>query len=219
MKKSFKRFACAALSLMMASTLAVEYGLKLAKDDTLASAATTTTNSDAKLKNVTGKFDTSKIVEENFNDSVLRTEDLAPKYETRTVMVTLSGKPLADLADGEPVDEYVQSFAGEMAAIDLANEQSAFLRALSKKGIPYMLERNYDTVINAVAIEVDTKYVKDIKEMSGVKSAVITTAYAEPKTVTNYATGSSVVTNETDVYATGIYDSSANMRRSMVQAR
>ena len=208
MKKSFKRFACAALSLMMASTLAVEYGLKLAKDDTLASAATTTTNSDAKLKNVTGKFDTSKIVEENFNDSVLRTEDLAPKYETRTVMVTLSGKPLADLADGEPVDEYVQSFAGEMAAIDLANEQSAFLRALSKKGIPYMLERNYDTVINAVAIEVDTKYVKDIKEMSGVKSAVITTAYAEPKTVTNYATGSSVVTNETDVYKTGIYDSS-----------
>ena len=209
MKKSVKRIACATLSLMMASTLALEYGLKLAKDDAVANAATTTTtDSDVKLKNVTGQFDTSKIVEENFNDSVLRAEDVAPKYETRTVMVTLSGKPLADRAKGEAVSDYVQSFAGEMAAIDIANEQSAFLRALSKKGIPYTLERDYDTVINAVAIEVDTKYVKDIKEMSGVKSAVITTAYAEPKTVENYAVGSGVVTNETDVYKTGIYDSS-----------
>ena len=208
MKKSVKRIACAALSLMMASTLALEYGLKLSKNDAIANAATTTTDSGAKLKNVTGQFDTSKIVEENFNDSVLRVEDVAPKYETRTVMVTLSEKPLADRAKGEKLSEYVQSFAGEMAAIDVANEQTAFLRALSKKGIPYTLEREYDTVINAVAIEVDTKYVKDIKEMSGVKSAVITTAYAEPKTVENYAVGSGVVTNETDVYKTGIYDSS-----------
>jgi len=210
MKKSVKRLACAALSLMMASALAVEYGLEVAKDSAVANAATsTTTNSDAKLKNVTGQFDTSKLVEENFNDSVLRAEDVAPKYETRTVMVTLSGKPLADRAKGESVSEYVQSFAGSMAAIDVANEQTEFLQALTKKGIPYTLERNYDTVINAVAIEVDTKYVKDIKEMAGVKSAVITTAYAEPKTVENYAVGSGVVTNETDVYKTGIYDSSA----------
>lgn len=212
MKKSVKRIACATLSLMMASSLAVEYGLRLWKNDATASAAaaatTTETDSNVKIKNVTGQFDTSKLVEENFNDSVLRAEDVAPKYETRTVMVTLSGKPLADCAKGETVSDYVQSFAGKMAAIDIANEQSEFLRALSKKGIPYTLEREYDTVINAVAIEVDTKYVKDIKEMSGVKSAVITTAYAEPKTVENYAVGSGVVTNETDVYKTGIYDSS-----------
>ena len=109
MKKSVKRIACAVLSLMMASTLAAEYGLKLAKDSAVANAATTATtiDSDVKLKNVTGQFDTSKIVEENFNDSVLRAEDVAPKYETRTVMVTLSGKPLADLADNEKVSDYV----------------------------------------------------------------------------------------------------------------
>ncbi len=210
MKKSVKRIACATLSLMMASTLALEYGLKLAKNDAVNAATTvTTTDSNAKLKNVTGKFDTSKIVEENFNDSVLRAEDVAPKYETRTVMITLSGKPLADRAKGEPIDEYVQSFGGEMAAIDIANEQAAFLRALDKKDIPYTLEREYDTVINAVAIKMDTQYVKAVKEMAGVQSAVITTAYAEPKTVENYAAGSGVVTNETDVYKTGIYDSSA----------
>ncbi len=210
MKKSVKRIACATLSIMMASTLALEYGLKLAKNGAVNAATTvTTTDSNAKLKNVTGKFDTSKMVEENFNDSVLRVEDVAPKYETRTVMVTLSGKPLADRANGEPVDEYVQSFGGEMAAIDIANEQFAFLRALDKKGIPYTLEREYDTVINAVAVKMDTQYVKAVKEMAGVQSAVITTAYAEPKTVENYAVGSGVVTNETDVYKTGIYDSSA----------
>ena len=208
MKKSVKRIACAVLSLMMASTLAAEYGLKFAKDSAVANAATTTTtDSDVKLKNVTGQFDTSKIVEENFNDSVLRAEDVAPKYETRTVMVALSGKPLADLADHEKVSDYVQSFGGRVAAADIASEQTEFLRALSKKGIPYTLERQYDTVINAVAITMDTKYVKDVKEMEGVKSAVITTSFAEPKTVENYAVGSGVVTNETDVYKTGIYDS------------
>ncbi|MBQ9713972.1 MAG: leucine-rich repeat protein [Clostridia bacterium] len=209
MKKSVKRIACAVLSMMLASTLVAEYGFRLAKDDAWASAATTATDSGAKLKNVTGQFDTSKIIEENFNDSVLRAEDVAPTYETRTVMVTLSGKPLVDRAGKDSVSDYLQSFSAEMSAIDLANEQNEFLRALTQKGIPYKLKREYDTVINAVAIEVDTKYVSDIKEMSGVKSAVITTAYAEPKTVEVAAAGSGVVTNETDVYKTGIYDSSA----------
>ena len=63
MKKSVKRIACAVLSMMLASTLVAEYGFRLAKDDAWASAATAATDSGAKLKNVTGQFDTSKIVE------------------------------------------------------------------------------------------------------------------------------------------------------------
>ena len=76
---------------------------------------------------------------------------------------------------------------------------------MQQTGIPYTLEDTFDTVLNAVAIEVDTKYVSRIKQISGVESAVITTAYAEPKTIKTKA--SEEVVNVTSVYDTGIYKS------------
>ncbi len=204
MKKLTKRIACGALALMMSSTLAVEGVLRLQKDGAAAQKATTTVTG-ADFKNVTGQFDTSALRESMFNDTVLKNEDVAPAYETRTVIVTLSKKPLIERAKDEDVNTYVQSFSGELAKAEVRDQQDEFLRALSKAGISYSVKNRYDTVLNGVAIEVHTSYVKRIKEMAGVKSAVITTSYAEPEAA---LTSSGVVTNETDVYQTGIYDSS-----------
>ena len=189
----------------MCSTIAVESVLRLSANNTPLQGATVT--ADASFKNVTGQFDTSKLMESFFNDSVLKNEDVAPKYETRTVMVTLAGEPIVARADGKNVVEYLDSREGNKAKADIASEQASFLRALTKKGVAYSLERTYNTVLNGLAIEIDTKYVSEIKEMAGVESVVITTAYSEPKTVDT--ANSDVVTNETDVYETGIYDSSA----------
>lgn len=208
MKKSIKRVICGALALMMSSSLIAERVIRLNADEVLGKKGATAT-ADVNFKNVTGQFDTSKIVESNLNSSVLKNEDVAPKYETRTVMVTLDGNSLVDEAGKRDVNEFISSFSGERRADAIETEQGAFLKALDKKGIPYTFERAYNTVLNAVAIELDTKYVSEIKKMKGVDSVVITTAYAEPETVETTATGSKVVTNETDVYATGIYDSSA----------
>ena len=208
MKKSIKRVICGALALLMSSSLIAERVIRLNADESLGKNGTTTT-ADVKFNNVTGQFDTSKIVESNLNSSVLKNEDVAPKYETRTVMVTLSGNSLMDEAGKTDVNEYLSSFSGERRADEIASEQEAFLKALKKKGVPYAFERSYNTVLNAVAIEIDTKYVSEIKQMKGVDSVVITTAYSEPETVETYSADSKVVTNETDVYATGIYDSSA----------
>ena len=204
MRKTLKRILCGALSLVTVSTLVLEH--KLSNADAEYNGSTTTAT--ASFKNVTGQYDTSSLRESYLNSSVTQAESAAPKYETRTVIVTLSGKNAVESADGEDVSEYLSTWAGNRTKARLADEQDAFLRALSKKGISYTLEGRYNNVLNGVAIEVNTKYVSEIKKMSGVESVVITTAYAEPKTVTTATDGENVVTNETNVYATGIYDSS-----------
>ena len=205
MKKITKRIVCGALSLMMVSTIAIERSVRMNADGLLTSNNATVNADNVSFKNVTGKYDTSKLMQENFNNSVIKSEKVAPVYETRTVIVTLSEKTIVDRAEGN-VQDYLTSFTGNVAQADIHSEQTAFLKKLSKMGIPYTYKGAYDTVLNGVAIEIDTKHVSTIKEISGVKSVVITTSYAEPETVDIDTSG--VTTNETDVYATGIYNSS-----------
>ena len=201
MKKSVKRIACGALSLLMLSSIVLERSLRSNAGEAFSSGVTTV---DASFKEVTGQFDTTALKESFFNDSVLKSSGAT--YETRTVMITLAGENLVERAKESTVAEYLTSWSGNRAAADIQAEQEAFLSKLSKAGIPYKLERSYNTVLNGVAIEIDTKYVSEIKKLSGVESVVITTAYAEPKTYTTSST--TVVSNETTVYETGIYDSS-----------
>ncbi len=205
MKKSVKRILCGVLSVAMCSTLVVESVLRLQADGGVSMGGTTTT-AQASFTNVTGQVDTS-FRESYFNSSVLKTEDVAPRYETRTVMVTLSGESMIERANGADVPAYADSWSGEVAKSEIDREQTAFLQALSRKGISYEVEHSYNTVVNAVAVKLDTKYVSEIKKMKGVDSVVITKSYDLPKTVDT--SNSDVVTNETDVYETGIYDSSA----------
>ena len=207
MKKSIKRILCGAMSLLMSSSIVVEHVYRTKANDFLNGNATVTRN--LSFENVTGQYDTSKLVESNLNTTVLDSEQTsAPRYETRTVVVTLDGKTLVDGANGTPVAEYAQTWEGERLSDDIATKQDAFLRKLSKLGVEYKVVRTYDTLLNGVAIEVNTKHVKAIKNIDGVKSAVITTSYSEPKTYATASSGSGVVTNQTEVYATGIYDSS-----------
>ncbi len=203
MKKSMKRILCGVLSLGLCATVATESVLRWnAKGDS----ALGTTTANASFKNVTGMYDTSAMREANFNDSVLKSSDVAPVYETRTVLVTLSGDNLVERATDTSVESYLRSFSGEVAKSDISKEQANFLQSLKEMGIPYTLEHTYNAVLNGVAVELDTKYVSEIKKMKGVDSVVITTAYAYPEAAEGE--GSGVVTNETQVRATGIYDSS-----------
>ena len=198
MKKITKRIVCSGLALMMVSSLVLERAIRYDADGETQN----TIFADASFENVTGEFDTQALMESYFNTSVLK--NTQPTYETRSVMITLEGENLVQRSEGD-VNEYLYSWSGERAKAEIASEQDAFLRALSKTGISYKLERKYNTVINAVAVELNTKHVSAIKKMSGVKSVVITSAFAEPKTVTGTSNG--LPTNETSVYKTGIYDS------------
>ncbi len=204
-----KRILCGALSLAMCSTLAIESTLRIFSDGDAGSTTVVTASAQEKFKNVTGTYDTSTLQQSYFNDSVLKSEETTPVYETRTVIVTLASDPIIDRVEDTSVSEYINTWAGERAKSEISKEQTAFLQALKKKGISYELDRTYDTVLNGVAIKINTKYVAAIKEMKGVTSAVITTAFAEPKLAETQSSNSNLVYNETDVYETGIYDSSA----------
>ena len=203
MTKTGKRILCGALALGMTSSLVLERALAQTATPT-----GITTTAKATFKDITGRFDTSNLRESYMSDSVFKSEDVAPTYETRTVIVTLTGKTLVESANGGNVTEYLSSYQGEKAAEKISIEQDRFLTALTQENIDYELVRSYNTVLNGVAIEVDTEYVSYIKGMSGVESVVITTSYSEPATATVQAEGDGLVTNETNVYKTGIYDSS-----------
>lgn len=201
MKKRWRRILCGVLSLGLASTLVVEQALRLsASNDSLNASA------DVAFKDVTGSIDTSALRESQLNESVLKNTDTKPTYETRTVVVTLEGDSLAEAADVS-VNSYLKTFTGQNTLSNIRKEQSNFLRALKQEGISFKEEERYETLLNAVAIEVNTKYVSQIKRMQGVESVVITTSYAEPKTFATSATQE--VFNATSVYDTGIYDSTS----------
>ena len=203
MKKSIRRILCATLAVMMGSTLGVERLLRADAYEAQTKSSSVTEKS-VGFQRTEGLFDSTALREQYFNTSVTQSAPQAT-YETRTVIVTLSQEPLADAADGENVAEYATTFAGKRAVGKILDQQNAFLRKLDKAGISYRLEKRYETVVNGVAIEINTKHVSTIKKMSGVESAVIATTYAEPETI---STGGDVVTNKTSVYETGIYDSS-----------
>ncbi len=206
MKKITKRIACGALSLMMLSSLALERTVRFNADNTPTASTAQTGANGVAFKNVTGKYDTSQMMQENFNASVMETENVAPKYEVRTVIVTLDGKTMVDKAEGENVTDYLSTFQGNLAQSDIRAEQKAFLKKLSKMGISYKYKGGYDTVLNGVAIEMDTKNVATVKQMAGVDGVYITTRFEEPKTVDVDTSG--VPTNQTNVYKTGIYNAS-----------
>lgn len=162
--------------------------------------------SDALFTDVTGSVDFSDIVKDNLSSSVLTNQK---SYERRTVIVSLEGDALVKAANGEEVSQYARSAEGVRRTKVLENYQDNFLKQLSSKGIAYTLENRYTAIDNAVAIEVNTKYVSYIKEMKGVESAFIAGSYAYPETTgADYA-----VTNETSVYETGVYDSSSIMEK------
>ncbi len=86
MKKSVKRVLCAALVCSLACTLATQQAFRLFDGD----AGETSTALSAAFENVTGRFDTSTLREQNFNSRVLKTQ---------------TAPTVADLEESEPKEQ------------------------------------------------------------------------------------------------------------------
>lgn len=154
---------------------------------------------------VTDKFDTRNLSISNFNDSVIKND--SPEYETRTVIVTLSGQCILDLKpEYLTVSEYLGTQSGQAALKRIEREQNTFLSKLSSHRIEYTLKNTYSTVTNSVAIEIDTSKVAKIKGFGGVESASIAQTYLVPETEQS-SSGGGAVSNNANVYETGIYNS------------
>ncbi|MBQ8374062.1 MAG: leucine-rich repeat protein [Clostridia bacterium] len=205
MTKRFRRILCTGLATLMTASLVLEHNLRAETD--AAVDANAQTNSAASFTDVTGKFDTTGVVTGNFNSSVL--ENISAGASTRTVIVSLKGNSILEYAKGEDVGTYLETRSGKSAQSAILAQQNELFAKLNAAKINYTVQDRYSAVDNAVAIEVNTKYISQIKKFSMVDTVVVAETYAYPQTAADdVATGNAAQMNETKVHATGVYDTS-----------
>ena len=161
------------------------------------------------FERVTGSVDASAIRRQNFNSSVIEAKDGS---EIKTVIIRLSGKTLMEGVSGN--GGYLSTAEGRAQIKAVENEQNALLKRLRSHGISYSYVDGFDTVVNAVAVKTSVKSISAIKSIAGVEGVYVSERYAYPEAVESYSSdggdslAGAATVNKTNVYDTGIYDSS-----------
>ncbi|MCD8372736.1 MAG: leucine-rich repeat protein [Clostridia bacterium] len=210
-REELKKFACLLVAMVLILSLTVgDYtGLNSISSDTASAEEASTTVS---YTDMTGSLDFSNLQVSNFSSSVMTNSDgdsttvTTGDYETRTVIVSFEEDSMLEGADGVAVSSYETTSAGKKTEENIEKSHKAFYQYLASEGIEYTKVYSFKNIDNAVAIQIDTSYVSQIKELDGVESVVIGDSYSKPEDTDS--TSSSATTNATSVYATGIYDSS-----------
>lgn len=103
------------------------------------------------------------------------------------------------------VSEYQLSSSGLAVDAKILKENRALQAAIASAGIPYTLGNSYDVLFGGFEISVRARYFDQICSVLDKKATVIVgEVYAECETVSD----SGIVTNDVNVYDTGIFDSS-----------
>ena len=159
------------------------------------------------FNNLTGSIDLSDVTLSQLSEKVTDYGAQAEKayfngtYSTKTVIVSLDTPSIVEsMSDDDTVADFLLTSNGKSAISAINKSQHEFLRSLSASAIDYRVVNKYSTVINAVAIEVNTSKFNQIVKMKGVASAGISLTYA-PLEI-------DAQENPSNVYGTGIYDSS-----------
>lgn len=190
-----RRAACIGLSAVMCATFAAgQLTAFAAKGSGISASADEVYNLD--YENANGKIDLTQIKLDNLSKDVIKNDGaVTDVYSlTRTLIVTLKGEPLSE-RDGKDAD----------AQAEIADEQKAFLTELKRAGISYEFRSSYSSIANAVAIDVKLSEYAKIKGLKGVSTVSVGSTYARPKTV---ETSDGVQQNSSNIYETGIYNSS-----------
>ncbi len=210
MNSKKRKIAVAALSVTMAATIAASQAIAYAAENRFQAAAPSGERTvEGTFNNLTGSLDLTDIARRNLSDKVV---DYGEEAETQTIsgsknsnetlIISLDSPAISELT-GEDVSvaEYLSSSAGRTALNNITASQNRLLGQLSSAGISYKVVDRYSTVINAVAVEVNTSQLKKINLMQGVGMIGVSKTYAAIKTV-------DAQINPSNVYGTGIYDSS-----------
>ncbi len=210
MTKKLKNASCICLSALMVSTFVAGNVLAFADDNKSASGSSRDYDT-VSFEDVTGQIDLQGVALSNLNSSVLKSDGSASSTSNvsgkHTVIVELDADSILESAPaGMPVTEYVASSAGAKALKSIESSQRDFFTQLTSKGIGYKYIDSYNTVTNAVAITTDAANVSKIKSINSVKSVVYSSTYAYPQAVESEQQSETI--NPSNVYATGIYNSS-----------
>lgn len=149
---------------------------------------------------VNSNLDFSSIREQYLNHELVQ-KNTASYDGDRWVIVELEGDTLYDRFDSSlrynDFSTFANSTEGRKAKANIQTEQAKFLSKLERHNIDYGYKYSYTAITNAVAIKVNAQAYNAIGKMSGVVGVYYSDTYAAPKAVTNNA----------NVYTTGIYDS------------
>lgn len=209
MKVKLKQWLSICLALFMTASFSfVAFASNVGKGSNNSAYASTRVEN-VSFENVTGNVDLTSVVIENFSQQVKDATELSKtvtkvKDEVRTVIITIDAPSLVDYAGEREIPEYLTTDEGRNATLSIKKSQDETLSALNEMGIKYTVESRYDAVINAVAINVNTKELSALKSVPTILSAVVSETYAVPETVTGGEDNAQ--TNPSNVYKTGIYD-------------
>ncbi len=142
------------------------------------------------------------------NNVVYQLPETVSKNQDISVIVTMNTDSVMDTyADSDSkktLTEYVNSDAGKHRAKMIAIERNELLKKLAKSGIHYTLGEKYDIVLSGFEITVKAK---DFDKLNALfaqdASLMVGEVYEKAQTM-------QVVTNDVDVYETGIFNSSAS---------
>lgn len=155
------------------------------------------------ITEVTDKFDLTELREEYINKDLFTVNPYGDDVD-RWVIVELGQDSVIDAykesGSGAEFSEYLNSYLGKNVAADMQVSHRKFLGALDKSGIEYEYKYSYTALTNAVAVKIKNKDINKLSKIKGVTGVHYSESYAQPKV--------EAVTNNANVYATGIYDTS-----------
>ncbi|MDE6691307.1 MAG: leucine-rich repeat protein [Clostridia bacterium] len=190
-----RRAACIGLGVAMCASVAAGQFTAFAGKSGSGVAAAESDIHSLDFESANGKIDLSKVKIDNLSKDVIKNDGIsADVYSlTRTLIVTLKGKPLSERA-----------YAGNGDREEIAAEQQAFLTELKRAGISYKFRSSYSTIANAVAIDVKLSEYSKIKGLSGVNTVSVGSTYERPKAIKET---DGAQKNDSNIYRTGIYNS------------
>lgn len=150
-----------------------------------------------------------KTNQENFynSDVIYKVPESVSENQDISVIVTMNTESLVDIYKNTVTSKTLSDFVNSSEARKIAKEthqaQEELIKKLSKSGISYVLGERYDTVLNGFEITIKAKDFESVNKLFvGDASLIIGEVYEAAET--------EVITNEVDVYQTGIFDSSAS---------
>lgn len=148
-------------------------------------------------------FDMEALRQQYFSQTAVK-ETTAIYSGKRWVIVELEGDSLFTSYENRgyaygDFASYCKSVEAKSLKADIESSHRDFLATLDGKSLDYKYKYSYSTLNNGVALKVDADTFNAIKQLDGVKSVYYSESYSVPTVA---------VSNNANVYTTGIYDSS-----------
>ncbi len=193
---------CAVRCCAVAMAACVIAGAAVLSGTEAASGKTSAAAVSAGLTDVTGQYDTSALRNQYLSSDAVSSNPTDMNTE-RWVVVELADDSISDAYANSigyaTLADYSNSASAQSRREKLERKQENFLRDLKASGISYEYKYSYTALINGVAIKLKYKDISSVSAMPNVTGVHISESYAAPTVA---------VSNNANVYSTGIYDSS-----------